>query len=211
MRCPPLLCSVLLAVLSACSPAPGGAGSPAVAVQVTPARPRIDTEPHALTEQPPATVERAVPGRSAVDPARVEAAASPAPGPRRPGLALVTHPAAGEADVPVVQAGGLGPAVSVQLVDPEAAGAAPGHLLLWEFELRGPDGELVPSQVLAGGAAQSGRVALINDPGLAEGSLLLVPLVPLEPGVTYTAYFTARRAGVGEPVTRAWPFTTADG
>jgi hypothetical protein len=211
MRCPTLLCFVLLAGLSACSPAPGGAGSPAAAVPVATAPLLIDTGRRALAGPPPPPVERAVPGRSAVDPLRVEADAGPAPGPRPPGLALVTRPAAGEADVPVAQASGLGPAVSVQLVDPEAAGAAPGHLLLWEFELRGPDGELVPSQVLAGGAAQSGRVALINDPGLAEGSLLLVPLVPLEPGVTYTAYFTARRAGAGDPITRAWPFTTADG
>jgi hypothetical protein len=29
--------------------------------------------------------------------------------------------------------------------------------------------------------------------------------------VTYTAYFTARSAGGGAPVTRSWPFTTADG
>lgn len=211
MRLPALPCFVLAAALCGCSPVPQGVEAPAAAVPATSFLPRPGTGRIAQLRQPSRTVGLTAAGPSALATTasiRVQEASRPKP---PAALALVTRPVPGEADVPVAEPGGVGPLVSVQLADPDAAGAPPGHLLVWEFELRGPDGELVPSQVLAGGAAESGRVALINDPDLAEGSLVLVPLVPLEPGATYTAYFTARRAGAGEPVTRAWPFTTAEG
>lgn len=208
-RCAALFSCALSAALCACSPSPHGVELAAAAALATSPRPTVDAGRHAGPGQPSPTADPIATDLSSA--AAVRAEARTRPGPRPAALALATHPAPGEADVPFAEPGGLGPAVSVQLADPDAAGAAPSHLLVWEFELRGPDGELVPSQVLAGGAAESGRVALINDAGLAEGSLVLVPLAPLEPGATYTAYFTARRAGTGEPVTRAWPFTTADG
>jgi hypothetical protein len=210
------LCTPLFLALSVfaggCSPSPQGAPSSTAAAPAWAPRPASDTGRAALARQLPPRVEAAasIPATTSL---RVEPVATPARSNEiaPQALAVATSPAAGDSGVPVADVSGLGPSVSVQLTDPGAPGAAPAHLLVWEFELRGPDGDLVPAQVLAGGVAESGRVPLINDARLAEGSLVLVPLAPLDPGVTYTAYFTARRASGGAPVTRSWPFTTADG
>ncbi|HEU4460871.1 MAG TPA: CAP domain-containing protein [Methylibium sp.] len=99
--------------------------------------------------------------------------------------------------------------VSIKNTDFEnlkAAGTLDAHLT--KFELRDAGGNLVPAVVMVGPKVQAAAgIAVVQDPMLNEGSVVLVPRAALSPATAYGVTLSAT-LNAATSVSKTWTFST---